>query len=203
MILAIESGGEFVSVALGIPSSCSAVTINTPRNSEELLLAIDFLKERAAEPISKIGVCIGPGSYTGLRVGLALAQGMSVGLDLPLVGVSSFLADIYSRDQFGDGIAESTFRLRENERALSKFEIKAHGKEIVQLGVSEILEGEAEYFKGAAKGVLRAVGLIEKVSSSEPSGGEVHWIKSFGTEPMGLMYLKGVQAKTLVERGVV
>ena len=203
MILAIESGGEFVSVALGQPESCSTVTINTPRNSEELLLAIDYLRGKAKEPISKIGVCIGPGSYTGLRVGLALAQGISVGLDLPLIGVSSFLADIYSRDQLGDGVTESTFRLRENERAVAKFEIKGRGKEVVQLGISEILEGEAEYFKGAAKGVLRAVGLLGKVSSGEPSGGEVHWVKSFGTEPMGLMYLKGVQAKTLVERGVV
>lgn len=39
--------------------------------------------------ISLIGVSTGPGGFTSLRVGLATAKGLALGLDLPIVGVSS------------------------------------------------------------------------------------------------------------------
>lgn len=39
--------------------------------------------------IDRIGVTVGPGSFTGLRVGLAFAQGLGAALDLPVVGVST------------------------------------------------------------------------------------------------------------------
>ncbi|MEZ4228045.1 MAG: tRNA (adenosine(37)-N6)-threonylcarbamoyltransferase complex dimerization subunit type 1 TsaB [Polyangiaceae bacterium] len=42
--------------------------------------------------IDRLGVGIGPGSFTGLRVGIALAQGIALGLGRPLVGVGSLEA---------------------------------------------------------------------------------------------------------------
>jgi tRNA threonylcarbamoyladenosine biosynthesis protein TsaB len=39
--------------------------------------------------LSLVGVSIGPGGFTSLRVGLAAAKGLSLGLDIPIVGVSS------------------------------------------------------------------------------------------------------------------
>ena len=44
------------------------------------------------EEIQTIAVAIGPGSFTGMRVGLAMAKGMTQGLKIPIIGVSSLEA---------------------------------------------------------------------------------------------------------------
>jgi tRNA threonylcarbamoyladenosine biosynthesis protein TsaB len=41
------------------------------------------------DALDRIGVTVGPGSFTGLRVGLAFAQGMGAALDRPVVGIST------------------------------------------------------------------------------------------------------------------
>jgi len=67
-----------------------------PNAHAELLLP---LLERALaaagwprSSVDRLGVGVGPGSFTGLRVGIALAEGLSVGLDRPLIGVGSLMA---------------------------------------------------------------------------------------------------------------
>lgn len=44
------------------------------------------------EALDRIGVTVGPGSFTGLRVGLAFAQGLGAALGIPVVGISTLAA---------------------------------------------------------------------------------------------------------------
>ena len=62
------------------------------RISKTLLPHVDqLLDSRNVHPgmIQAIGVSIGPGTFTGLRVGLSCAKGLSLGLGCPLYGFSS------------------------------------------------------------------------------------------------------------------
>jgi tRNA threonylcarbamoyladenosine biosynthesis protein TsaB len=62
------------------------------RHAESLLGHIDSALAEAGvsrDELSLIGVDIGPGRFTSVRVGLGTAKGLALGLDVPIVGVSS------------------------------------------------------------------------------------------------------------------
>ncbi len=54
--------------------------------------AESFLAECGAgwRDITAIGVVVGPGSFTGIRMGIAYAKGIAMGLNIPVVGINAF-----------------------------------------------------------------------------------------------------------------
>src|SRR4029079_17933098 len=81
-----------------------------------------LLKQKKLTPadLSAIAVSIGPGSFTGLRVGLAPAKGIAYSGGLPLIGISTLLALAAGVKNF-DGIVCSLLDARKNDVYLALF----------------------------------------------------------------------------------
>jgi tRNA threonylcarbamoyladenosine biosynthesis protein TsaB len=93
-ILCIDTATEngTVAVARDDGSIVSERWRSAGRHGENLFGYIESALAEAGvvrEELSLIGVVIGPGRFTSLRVGLGTAKGLALGLDLPIVGVSS------------------------------------------------------------------------------------------------------------------
>lgn len=99
-ILAIDTATQVSSVAVASADKLAAeLTMQAKLTHSETLMP--HIKEvlRMAnvrkEQLEGIAVSIGPGSFTGLRIGLAAAKAMAYALDLPIVGVSTLKALAY------------------------------------------------------------------------------------------------------------
>jgi tRNA threonylcarbamoyladenosine biosynthesis protein TsaB len=96
-ILSIETSTARGSVALVEGEQLVAALEHRRENAhgESILPLVEQALAQAGwsrGQLDRIAVGIGPGSFTGLRVGIAVAQGLSEGLEVPLVGVPSLQA---------------------------------------------------------------------------------------------------------------
>ncbi len=96
-ILAIETSTPASSVALGENDALVAMAVHVDRRGhvEFLTSAIDFCFARAGwkpDDLELIAVDVGPGPYTGLRAGIATAQGIAAAVGVPIVTVGSLTA---------------------------------------------------------------------------------------------------------------
>ena len=98
MIIAVESASTDLSVALADPEgmllAVDGWSAGRRQGSELLprLLALLDAHERHLDEVTALAVGLGPGSFTGLRVGMSVAKGIAFGLDRPIVGVGSLVA---------------------------------------------------------------------------------------------------------------
>lgn len=93
-ILNIETSTEVCSVALTSEGQVLDHSENYEGQTHATMLsqyvqqALQYARTREV-PIDAIAVSIGPGSYTGLRIGLSEAKGLAFGLNVPLIGVNT------------------------------------------------------------------------------------------------------------------
>ncbi len=93
VVLAFDCTVSGMGVAVSRDGACLAVHREDGRDqAARLLPAIaDVLREGRVErrDVSLLAVTVGPGSFTGVRVGLAAARGLAVGLGVPLAGIAT------------------------------------------------------------------------------------------------------------------
>ena len=91
-LLAIDTSTRTVGLALydGVQVLSEAVWTSQDHHTVELAPAIAETLQKCGVPAAELGalaVATGPGSFTGLRIGLALAKGMCLVQRLPLIGI--------------------------------------------------------------------------------------------------------------------
>ncbi len=94
LILGIESAGSQIGCAIGGHEGvlASAHTGKGRQHAESLAPQIDFVRRQAGIEFSELGVVavdVGPGLYTGLRVGISSATTIAHALGIPMIGISS------------------------------------------------------------------------------------------------------------------
>jgi tRNA threonylcarbamoyladenosine biosynthesis protein TsaB len=151
--------------------------------------------------LERIGVTVGPGSFTGLRVGLAFAQGLGAALSRPVIGLSSLDAlaasapqaglvaalidarrgQVYAR-LFRDGVADGPAEALDVAVATERLSAAGPGLTVVGSGAPVI----AEYLRDATVIALAGpapLGLARLALSGDPA-----------TQPPRPLYLRAPDA---------
>ncbi len=116
MIIAIETASPDVSLALAAPDGTSLAstgwTAERRQGHETLPRLLELLRASGATltDTSALAVGIGPGSFTGLRVGMSLAKGLALALARPIVGVPSLEAWLHAEPDARAALARAGAR---------------------------------------------------------------------------------------------
>ncbi|MEP2531833.1 tRNA (adenosine(37)-N6)-threonylcarbamoyltransferase complex dimerization subunit type 1 TsaB [Shimia sp.] len=97
LILAFDTSGPYCAAALmqGAKVLASAYDPMKRGQAEHLMTMLERVLNDANtqwNDLSAIGVGVGPGNFTGIRISVSAARGLALGLAIPAVGVSTFQA---------------------------------------------------------------------------------------------------------------
>lgn len=116
-ILALDTATEACSAALWVEGQIHSVTEICPREHTQRILPMvqQMLAEGgiSLQQLDAIAFGRGPGSFTGVRIGIGIAQGLALGADLPMIGVSNLLA-----------MAEGAHRVHQHTQVLAAIDAR-------------------------------------------------------------------------------
>jgi tRNA threonylcarbamoyladenosine biosynthesis protein TsaB len=97
VILHIETATQVCSVVLSVDGEVVQIKESRDKNSHSatITLFIEEVMKNAGIPFASldaVAVSMGPGSYTGLRIGVSTAKGLCYGLDKPLIAIGTLEA---------------------------------------------------------------------------------------------------------------
>ena len=118
-ILALDAATEVCSVALLVDGESIVRSIESGKSSSQQLLSLidEVTAEAQISPamLDGIAASIGPGAFTGVRISVAVAQGLAFGLGLPVVPVTTLEALALQVLADGEGSAVACLDARMGE----------------------------------------------------------------------------------------
>jgi tRNA threonylcarbamoyladenosine biosynthesis protein TsaB len=143
-ILALDTSSDNCSVALWHGGSLSLACELAPRSHTQLVLPMvkRVLSEQSVgmEDLQMIAFGCGPGSFTGIRIGTGVAQGLAYGLACPIYPVSNIKAlalQSYLEHKVSKVLVTIDARMDEVYWALCRIELSAEGDYHVELETPE------------------------------------------------------------------
>jgi len=130
-LLAIETATETCSVALAVNGEVTELYRHAPREHAELLLP--WVKQLMAEAelgfaaLDAIAFSRGPGSFTSLRIGIGVVQGLAWASDRPVIPVSSLAATAQTAADEGINSALVALDARMSEVFTGSFAVNSRG----------------------------------------------------------------------------
>lgn len=151
-ILGIDTSNQVMSVALAENSRLIAEkTVNVKRNhSIQLMPAIEELFKEAEwvpKDLDRIAVAKGPGSYTGVRIGVTVAKTLAFSLSCDLVGVSSLQVLAGNGERLPDSYIVPVFDARRGNIYTGMYQIRNNKVEQVTDDIHISVEKWAEELK--------------------------------------------------------
>lgn len=127
-ILALETSAKAVSAAVSedgkiLASGYQDTGLTHSRTLMPIVEAMLKNAELAATDLDAIAVAVGPGSFTGIRIGVAAAKGLAFAADKPVIGVST-LAAMARNMAFADGLVICAMDARRHQVYNALFEAK-------------------------------------------------------------------------------
>ena len=127
-ILALETSAKAVSAAVaeGGKILCAGYQDTGLTHSRTLMPIVEGILKNTnltIQDIDAIAVAVGPGSFTGIRIGIAAAKGLAFGADKPAIGVST-LAAMAGNVAFCDGLVICAMDARRQQIYNALFEAK-------------------------------------------------------------------------------
>lgn len=152
MILAIETSTTHASLALAEKGSGEIIEhrdfVTDRAHNTAIFAALETMLEGRRDVVEGVAVGIGPGSYSGIRVGIAVANGLNLALGASIAGVSSLEA--------WEGESDS-YVVVGDARRRSFFIAEVVGRVLVsepKLVASEEAESELERFRESGLEIL-------------------------------------------------